>query len=125
MTEKIIQLFNKLKSTHSDMVKYSELVMDHSILEGKLKDITFDFEEPTFFINVFLNTDIKKEDCPYNGCYEMISDYLGMDTGMYINNFILPYVENFYLKIVTEDLFDFTRIEVTIYNSEGEELKTY
>ena len=66
-------MFNKIMpKSYGDLAKYSNMVMDHEVLDGKIKDIELDFvpsKEPikyggyemiqpgTLVINVILNTE--------------------------------------------------------------------
>jgi len=125
-SKKIIDFFNKIKIDHKKMVRSSELVMDHAMLEDKLKDLRFNYESGTFYIDVILNIDdMENVYCPSQECRSIISDFLNLDLGMYVNYFILPYVEKFYLDVIPANLFDFTKITINVFDSKDNLLVTY
>jgi len=143
-------MFNKIMpKSYDDIAKYSNMVMDHEVLDGKIKDIELDFEpskEPikyggyemiqpgTLVINVILNTE---------GFYE-ISDsvpaiqdtfklrpeleadsFLEFNGYEFIKNILFPYIEKKFLRLMGLSLGDVPYVDFNLVNHKGETILTY
>ena len=143
-------MFNKIMpKTYNDIAKYSNMVMDHEVLDGKIKNIELDFEpskEPikyggyemiqpgTLVINVILNTE---------GFYE-ISDsvpaiqdafklrpeleadsFLEFNGYEFIKNIIFPYISQKFLRLMGLSLGDVPYVDFNLINHKGETILSY
>ena len=143
-------MFNKIMpKSYDDIAKYSNMVMDHEVLDGKIKDIELDFEpskEPikyngyemiqpgTLVINVILNTE---------GFYE-ISDsvpsmqdvfnlrpeleahsFLEFSGHEFIKNIIFPYISQKFLRLMGLSLGDVPYVDFNLINHRGETILSY
>lgn len=136
---RITDLINQnLSKKPKDLGKYSNLVIDHSMLEGKIKEITLDFlpqnEEITYdgykmknpgvlVVNIDLNTDLACEiDDRPEDCIEMASDFLGFDGWHFINSVVYPYVSKKYLNLFGFSFKDFPYIDFVVRNRQKQTL---
>lgn len=134
--EKITDLLNKtIPKKYNDLFKYSPLVVNLNMLNGKIKDIRLGFrpqEEKiefngyeminpgVFLIDVDLNTDIKCNS--EKDCIEKGEKYLYFDGWSFIHKIIYPYVRDKYLKMVGISLDNIPYIEISVNNKYGETL---
>lgn len=137
--ERITDILNKtIPKKYNDLFKYSPLVVNLNMLNGKIKDIRLGFrpqQEKIEFngyeminpgvlvVNIDLNTDLTCEiDDRPEDCIEMASDFLGFDGWHFINSVIYPYVSKKYFNLFGFSFKDFPYIEISVNNKYGETL---
>jgi len=138
----ITDIINKnLPKKYTDFGKFSNLVIDHSMLEGKIKEISLDFipknekitydgyemiEPGILEVNIVLNID---ETCGIDDdpsdCLDYAGNYIGLDPWQFINNVIFPYVSKKYLNLMGFSFKDVPYVDFVVKNSQGQTLFYY
>lgn len=136
--KKIIDFLNKrISDKYDDFDKYSNLVIDHSILNGKIKKISLDFmskdkkieykgyemvNSGVLVVNIDLNTDMSYDiDDDYSDFYGL-ENFIGFDLWQLINNIIFPYINKKYFRLIGIRLSDMPFIDFVFRNSKGQTL---
>ena len=143
-------MFNKIMpKSYNDIAKYSNMVMDHEVLDGKIKNIELDFEpskEPikyggyemiqpgTLVINVTLNTEgfyeisdsIPSIQDAFKLHPELEADsFLQFDGIEFIKNIVFPYISKKFLRLMGLSLGDVPYVDFNLYNHKGDLLLNY
>lgn len=143
-------MFNKvMPKSYDDFAKYSNMVMDHSVLDGKIKSIELDFEpskEPikyggyemkqpgTLVINVILNTEdfyeISDSVSGLKNIYELmpeleVDSFLELNGYEFIKNIIFPYISQKFLRLMGLSLGDVPYVDFNLINHRGETILNY
>lgn len=142
--------FNKvMPKSYDDIAKYSNMVMDHEVLDGKIKSIELDFEpskEPikyggyemihpgTLIVNVFLNTEsfykISDSISGIENAYKLIPElevdsFLEFNGYEFIKNIIFPYISQKFLRLMGLSFGDIPYVDFNLINHKGEILLSY
>jgi len=142
--------FNKvMPKSYDDIAKYSNMVMDHEVLDGKIKSIELDFEpskEPikyggyemiqpgTLIVNVFLNTEsfykISDSISGIENAYKLIPElevdsFLEFNGYEFIKNIIFPYISQKFLRLMGLSFGDIPYVDFNLINHKGETLLSY
>ena len=143
-------MFNKIMpKSYDDIAKYSNMVMDHNVLDGKIKDIELDFvpsKEPirydgyemkqpgTLVINVILNTEgfyeiadnIPTIQDVYKLRPELEADtFLDFNGFEFIKNIVFPYISQKFLRLMGLSLGDIPYVDFNLVNHKGETILSY
>tara|TARA_Y100000389_G_C17363290_1_gene464897 strand:- start:384 stop:899 length:516 start_codon:yes stop_codon:yes gene_type:complete len=143
-------MFNKvMPKSYDDLSKYSNMVMDHSVLDGKIKSIEIDFEpskEPirygdyemkqpgTLIVNIFLNTEdfyeISDSLPGLEKVYELrpelkADSFLELNGYEFIKNIIFPYISQKFLRLMGLSLGDVPYVDFNLINHRGETILNY
>jgi len=143
-------MFNKIMpKSYGDIAKYSNMVMDHEVLDGKIKDIELDFvpsKEPikyggyemiqpgTLVINVILNTEgfyeISDSMPELKKVYKLrpeleVDSFLEFNGYEFIKNVIFPYISQKFLRLMGLSLGDVPYVDFNLINHRGETILNY
>lgn len=143
-------MFNRIMpKSYEDLSKYSNMVMDHTLLDGKIKNIELKFEpskEPikyggwemrqpgTLVVNVFLNTEnfygISDSIPGIEKAYELMPEleadtFLEFNGYEFIKNIIFPYISKKFLRLLGLSFNDIPYIEFNLINHKGDVLVNY
>jgi len=138
-----------MPKSYDDIAKYSNMVMDHEVLDGKIKSIELDFEpseEPikyggyeminpgTLIVNVFLNTEsfykISDSISGIENAYKLIPElevdsFLEFNGYEFIKNIIFPYISQKFLRLMGLSFGDIPYVDFNLINHKGETLLSY
>ena len=143
-------MFNKvMPKSYDDFAKYSNMVMDHNVLDGKIKSIELDFEpskEPikygdyemiqpgTLVIDVILNTEgfyeISDSMPELKNVYKLrpeleADSFLEFNGYEFIKNIIFPYISQKFLRLMGLSLGDVPYVDFNLINHRGETILNY
>jgi len=135
----IFDVINKnILKKYDDMGKYSNLSINHSMLNGKIKEISLKFipedkkiqylgyemtNPGVLDVYVDLNTDISCDNDGENSdCMRDSANFIGLDPWQFINNVIYPYIEKKYLKLINIRIHEFPFVNFIVRNSQKQTL---